>query len=414
MQDIYKKIEKRIVDLKKKEEVWKGRYREIARQMKELVDSTSVQMKQMETAIRGLEEKTEAAELKVKKTTERSEELLKLMDKRMVEISEVAKSASERAEGSERQVKKLKSDAASQVNEMIAKQEKTFAGVLEKIKLATKSIEGEFKKEESLYDRMEGTRKFLESYTPPEPAIIHAYPRREEIEERRRQEPPSGRQSEPASSNFRPPVQSIPSIPSAPAPERGSSFVYAAPMTLPPNSMRQPPRMLSRMHDDIDDLDDDLEMDDMVSENMKGFRSSVDSMDSSIAGIAQKLATIEEKFAKMQQSAGPADVERLDDKIRMYTQSVEGIHSRMGTVEKALKDGMTPMMETMKMLTETVKSMKDEATPSVRKPAPPTQTNIQAKGVIIPTPSNRVPQSFQAIHAKRPAKPHPGLGVGYG
>jgi len=400
MQDIYKKIEKRIVSLKKKEEVWKGRYREIAKQMKELVDSTSVQMKQMEAAIKGLEEKVEVSEAKVKKAAERSEELLKLMDKRMTQISELAKAASERAEGSERQIKKLKSDAASQVNDMIAKHEKTFAAVLEKINLATKSIEGEFKKEEGLYDRMEGTRKFLESYTPLEPAIMHVPPRREE-----------GPSPEPIFANFQPSARSIPS---APAPERESSFIYAAPMTLPRNTMRQPPRMLSRVHDDLDDLDDDLDMDDVVSENMKGFKNSVDSMDSSISGIAQKLASIEEKFAKMQQVTRPADLERLDDKIRMYTQSVEGIHSRMGTVEKALKDGMTPMMETMKMLTETVKSMKDEAKPpSVRKPAPPAHTR-PAKGVLVPTPSNRAPQSFQAIHAKRPTKPHPELGVNYG
>jgi len=397
MQDIYKKIEKRIVDLKKKEEVWKGRYMEIVRKLKELVDSTSAQMKQMEAAIKGLEEKTEAAELKVKKTTERSEELLKLMDKRITEASESAKAASEKAEATDRHAKKLKSDAASQVSDMIARHERTFAEVLEKINLATKSIEREFKKEEGLYDRMEGTRKFLESYTPPEPPVMYAPIRREE-----RPSP------EPAFSTLQPK-----SIPSAPAPERGSSFIYAAPMTLPPRNMRQPPRMLGRVHDDLDDLDDDLEMDDVVSENMKGFRSSVDSMDASISGIAQKLAAIEEKFAKMQQATGPADVERLDDKIRMYTQSVEGIHSRMGTVEKALKDGITPMMETMKMLTETVKSMKDEATPSVRKPAPP-QIRIQTKGVLVPTPSNRAPQSFQTIHAKRPAKPHPGLGVNYG
>jgi len=186
-------------------------------------------------------------------------------------------------------------------------------------------------------------------------------------------------------------------------------------MTLPQNSMRQPPRNL-RMHDDLDDDldDDDLEMEDVVSENMKGFKSSVDSMDSSISGIAKKLAAIEEKFSKMQQATKPADVERLDDKIRMYTQSVEDIHSRMGTVEKALKDGMTPMMETMKILTDTVKSMKDEAAPSIRKPAPPAEPRIQAKGVLVPTPSNRIPYSFQTNHAKKPAKPHPEIGASYG
>jgi hypothetical protein len=53
----------------------------------------------------------------------------------------------------------------------------------------------------------------------------------------------------------------------------------------------------------------------------------------------------------------------------------------MGTVEKALRDGMTPMMETMKILTETVKSLKEESKPrpSLAKPSLP----MEPKKVLI-------------------------------
>jgi len=223
MQDVYKKIEKRIVTLKKKEEVWKGRYREIAKQMNELFDSTSVQMRQMEATIKNLEEKMEASEARVKKASERNEEYLKLMEKRIAEASQLAKAASEKAEAGDRQMKKLKSDAASHVNEIIAKHEKTFSGLLEKINLAAKGIEGEFKKEESLYDRMEGTRKFLESYTPPEPAIVRVPPR---MEERHAPEPVFA-----TSPRAQPPP---------PRPPKGSYLLFAPPQTQPPNSRRQP------------------------------------------------------------------------------------------------------------------------------------------------------------------------------
>lgn len=105
---------------------------------------------------------------------------------------------------------------------------------------------------------------------------------------------------------------------------------------------------------------------------MKGFHESVESMGSSVSGITDKLSTIEERMARIQSARSP-QLERLDDKIKMYSESIADIHSRMETVEKALRDGMTPMMETMKMLTETVKGLKDESRnrPSLAKPTPP-------------------------------------------
>jgi len=361
MPDVYRKIEKRIVSLKEKEELWKNRYREIAKQIKELVDSTSEQMNQMGNAIKGFEARIEEMETETRKTNERSGEMLRLMEKKLTEMSEFAKSVSEKLEEEDGQIKKLKVDVVSQVNAMIAKHEKTFESVIEKIDLAFKRMENELQREESLYGKMETAKRFMESYTPPDSP---------------KSDPPPKKANEVDFVTFPPKLLAAPqqSLPPAPVPERfepETPFIYepGSPIASPPSVVR---RRAPRRSIAMDDLDDDMDVDDVISGNMKGFKDSVESVNYNVSSITEKLASIEEKVAKMQSLKTPG-LERLDDKIRMYSESVADIHSRMETVEKAIRDGMTPMMESLKLLTESVKSLKQESKsrPSLAKPTPP-------------------------------------------
>jgi uncharacterized coiled-coil protein SlyX len=376
MPDVYKKIEKRILNLKGKEELWKSRYREIAKQIKELVDSTSERMKQIENTIKNFESRIEEVEAETRKSIEMNQEMLRLMDKRITEMSEFSKGISEKIEENDNQLKKIKADNLSQVNIIITRHEKTFDSILEKINLATKRIENELQKGEGLYEKMETAKRFMESYIPPDPPKLDPSPKR-----------PNGlhETAESPSLSYQPKSHAVQqkSIPPAPAPQRfqvsEAPFIYepGSPIASPENFVRR----AQRKPIDMDDLDDDdLDMDELVSGNIKGFNDSVESMNSSVSSITEKLASIEDKVAKMQTVKNPG-LERLDDKIRMYSDSVTDIHSRMGTVEKALRDGMTPMMETMKLLTETVKSLKEESKskPSLAKPSLP----MEPKKVLI-------------------------------
>jgi archaellum component FlaC len=264
----------------------------------------------------------------------------------------------EKLEENDEEIKKLKADVVSQVNTMIAKHEKTFDSILEKINLAIRKMENELQKEESLYEKMETAKRFMENYSPPDPPKLDPPKRANGFDF------PAFQPKSPA------PQQSIPP---APAPERferslPETFIYepGAPIASPTSIFRRS----TRKAPDMDDLDDDMDVDDLISGNMKGFKDSVNSMNMNVAGITEKLASIEDKVAKMQTVKNPS-LERLDDKIRMYSESVTGMHSRMETVEKALRDGMTPMMESLKLLTETVKTLKEDSKPAVRKPTPP-------------------------------------------
>jgi len=402
MPDVYKKIEKRIVNLKEKEELWKSRYREIAKEIRELVDTNSKQIKEMENTIKNFESRIEEAETETRKSIEMSQEMLRLMDKRITEMTEFSKGISEKIEENGSQIKKIRNDNLSQINAIIARHEKTFDSILEKISLAAKKIESDIQKGEGLYEKMEAAKRFMETYTPATPKLDPPAKISNGIHET----------SESPSLSYQPSPPSAPqkSIPRAPIPERRAAgppsilnperfhleapFVYepGSPISSPENFVRRSPRKPVDM-DDLDD--DDMDVDELVSGSMKGLDESVESMNSGISSISEKLASIEEKVAKMQAGKTP-ELERLDDKIRMYSESVADIHSRMGTVEKALRDGMTPMMETMKILTETVKSLKDESKSrqSVRKPQPPERSRATREGGLVPAPSNRASPTF--------------------
>ncbi|MCJ7816847.1 MAG: hypothetical protein MUP55_03230, partial [Candidatus Aenigmarchaeota archaeon] len=309
MPDVYKKIEKRIVNLKGKEELWKSRYREIAKQIKELVDSTSERMKQMENTVKNFESRIEEAEAETRKSIEMNQEMLRLMNKRITEMSEFSKDISEKIEENDGQIKKIKADTFSQVNTIITRHEKTFDSILEKINLAIGKMENELQKEESLYEKMETAKRFMESYTPPDPPKSDSPPKR----------PNSLHEaSESPSLSYQPKSHAVQQkfIPPAPAPQRfqvsETPFIYepGSSIVSPENFVRRSPRK----HIDMDDLDDDdMDVDELVSGNMKGFKDSVNSMNMNVAGITEKLASIEDKVAKMQAVKNPG-VEKLDDK----------------------------------------------------------------------------------------------------
>lgn len=52
------------------------------------------------------------------------------------------------------------------------------------------------------------------------------------------------------------------------------------------------------------------------------------------------------------------DMEQIEDKIDTYKQSINEVSARMESIEKAMKDSLTPMMQSMRSLTETIRTVK--------------------------------------------------------
>ena len=357
--DMYSKIEKKILELKQKEDFWRKGYKDLSQQVKDLVESNSRQMKSMQRTFESIQLRVDQAEKSVKKNDTRAAEVFTLIEKRLAEFSATAKGLSARVDEKEAEIKSFKSELLSQVSVLIAKHEKTFDSTIDRIGFATKTLKDELAKQEGLYDRMESAKRFFESYRPPQNIV----------------------------SPIADPLPAQVPMAAPPLPERPElpqAFIYEP---QDPPVARLPPRRRFRPAFDPE-LDDDLDVDDVISGRTESIKDSVSSMNTGMGGIAQKLASIEDSFSRMQKERN-AGVEKLEDKIRMYSESVAGIHSRMGTLEKALKDGMTPMMETMKILTETVKSMKEDQghKADLRKPAPPDSGRKALGSTFKPTPS---------------------------
>jgi hypothetical protein len=342
MPGMYKKIESRIMKMKEKEELWKGRYSELAKQVKELTDMNSKRMKQMDGSLVRFDSRLKASESQARKVAERAEDISRLCDKKIADVSQFARELSRKIDEKDEQMRKLRVDVMSQVNTTINKHERTFDSVLEKIDVAIRKMEGELQMQESLYQKMDSAKRFMENYRPPRPEPL----------EPAFQASPGVQEPEPETGRFQSETQ----------------FIYepGSPRIRPQGPARRAPR-----RPEID-FDDDIDVDDIISGKMGNIRTSVDTMTSNVSGITERLATIEKRMSDIGIAKNP-QIERLDDKIRMYSESIADVHSRMGAVEKGLRDGMTPMMEAMKMLTETVKSMKEESGSgaSLAKPTPP-------------------------------------------
>jgi predicted nucleic acid-binding Zn-ribbon protein len=359
--DVYKKIEKKIMGMKEKEELWKTRYRETAQQLKELMELNSKQIKAMEQRIAKSESRMEGTEKSIKRNDEKAGGMFRAVRKRLEDISENSKSLSLKLDERTVEIKNVKNEVAARVNSIISKHEKTFDSVIEKINLAVNRIQSETVKEEDISSRVETAKRFIENYRVPELRAPVAIPQ--------------------------PVIQPAPSPPPrAPAPQaflpdappqtfgREPPFAYGLESRAAPSGIRKAPVFLD---------DDDLDMDDMTPVSPgTDFANSVTAMNTNVSAIADKLASIEERVARMQ-SERSSSADRIEDKIKMYSQSVMDVQSRMQTVEKAIRDGMTPMVESLNILTQTVKSLKEEAKPSLPKPSPPFQREFRKGAVTI-------------------------------
>jgi len=346
MAEVYKKIEKRVLELKERESFWKKKYTEIATQNKEIAESNSKQIKSFQQSIRRLEHKVKLIEETAASQNARMEEKLASFEKKTTSVSEIAKNFSSQLEEKEKGMKSLKSEIASMVSGMIASQGKIFDSEIERVDKSARELHEGLEK--GIYEKMEATRKLIENYKPP-------------------------RVSAPAPA----PVSINPQMPPPPAPQRPESsripFLYEDESLNFGRKAGGKPK-LSEDEDDDEDFDDSPDVEDIIKGMNLSFGSAASSMSANANNIAEKLSSIEERVSKIQ--AGKAEgVERIEDKLQVYRESVNEMKNRMDSIEKVMKDGMVPMMESMSTLVEAVKQMKEkekaQSRAALQKPSPP-------------------------------------------
>jgi hypothetical protein len=97
----------------------------------------------------------------------------------------------------------------------------------------------------------------------------------------------------------------------------------------------------------------------IVDEKMIKIQEDLVNMRKSYTDLNAKLSLLEQNInqVKGEKTSG---LEKVEGKIDTYKTSIGELSGKMEAIEKAVKDTLTPMMQSMRSLSDTIRDMKDE------------------------------------------------------
>lgn len=95
----------------------------------------------------------------------------------------------------------------------------------------------------------------------------------------------------------------------------------------------------------------------IVEEKAELFRSEVDQVSEELRKLQTKIRVIEERFDQID-SKKKSELDEIKASISGYKESITDMSARMESVERAMKDSMSPMLQTLRSLSEAVSELK--------------------------------------------------------
>ncbi|MBI4020436.1 MAG: hypothetical protein HY367_03825, partial [Candidatus Aenigmarchaeota archaeon] len=105
-------------------------------------------------------------------------------------------------------------------------------------------------------------------------------------------------------------------------------------------------------HEEVEEVAESV-----VEDRFSQVRDRLNDMGARINQVSKRLADLEQRISTSQ-AGKPADFERIEKKVGQYEDSMEGLSSKMESLERVMKDNLTPMMQSMRTLSDTLKAMK--------------------------------------------------------
>lgn len=87
------------------------------------------------------------------------------------------------------------------------------------------------------------------------------------------------------------------------------------------------------------------------------FEKEIDETNTKLEAIGKRVSSLETAIAEFK-GVKKGDVESIKHSIDSYKESMGDVSERIEGMERAVKDSLTPMLQTMRSLSETMKSMK--------------------------------------------------------
>jgi hypothetical protein len=95
----------------------------------------------------------------------------------------------------------------------------------------------------------------------------------------------------------------------------------------------------------------------IIEEKWVGIREELMNLKSQMQETNMRVASLEQSVTHIQ-GEKKTEMQHIEEKIDTYKQSIGEVSARMESIENAMKDSLTPMMQSLRSLTETIRTMK--------------------------------------------------------
>lgn len=99
----------------------------------------------------------------------------------------------------------------------------------------------------------------------------------------------------------------------------------------------------------------------MVQEKWGMFEREMDEMNDRLEKIERRLDSLESSMGEYK-GVKKGDMEQIHESMQGYKENIAEISQRIEGMERAVKDSMTPMMQSLRSLSDTLKTMKSRDT----------------------------------------------------
>ncbi len=95
----------------------------------------------------------------------------------------------------------------------------------------------------------------------------------------------------------------------------------------------------------------------IVEERVRAIEGHVTELSRRLDAVSTKIASME---AGAGRGAGSAGVEEIKAGMESYRSSIGELSERTEAMERAIKDSLTPMMQSLRSLSETIRTLKQK------------------------------------------------------
>lgn len=95
----------------------------------------------------------------------------------------------------------------------------------------------------------------------------------------------------------------------------------------------------------------------IVDERTRELGAEIDRVSRKLEQVASKVAAIETSLGQIK-GVKVSEVEEIKSSIAEYRQGMDDMASKIEAMERAVKDSLTPMMQSLRSLSETIKTLK--------------------------------------------------------